>query len=315
MRLVTYCTRDGCAVGDLRGGFVYDLQRCAASAGGRSAGAATEAVPRSVRALIGDGEWLRRSREAFAAAGDLPREQAVELGLATALAEVTLDLPVPDAAQYVCVARNYRAHATESGKELVDRPALFLRVASSLARPGEAIVKPVVSDMLDWEGELAVVIGKPCRHVTVDEALSAVGGYACFNDGSVRDWQRASPQWTAGKNFYKSGSFGPCVTTADEVPGPQELILRTLLNGEVMQQAGTDEMIFSVAEIISYISQYTELVPGDVIATGTPAGVGTRRTPPRYLDQGDVIEVEVEGVGRLSNGVDRERPAQEPDRR
>ena len=163
---------------------------------------------------------------------------------------------------------------------------------------------PRVTDTYDFEGELAVVIGRAGRHVDEAGALDHVAGYACFNDGSVREHQRHTTQFTPGKNFDRSGAFGPWLVTADEVGDPQALSLETRLNGETVQETTTDLMIFPIAEVIAYLSVFTELVPGDVIATGTPGGVGAARTPPLWMQPGDTVEVEISRVGRLANPVD-----------
>lgn len=203
-----------------------------------------------------------------------------------------------------CAALNYPTHVTEGNWDPPTRPSFFLRVAASLCGHRESIIAPRVSDRLDYEGELALVIGTLARHVPAAEALRHVAGYSCFNDGSVRDWSR--PQITPGKNFTATGAFGPWLTTCDEVPDIGTRQLTTRLNGKVMQQAKIDEMIFSIPEQIAYLSTVCELRPGDVVVTGTPGGVGTRLDPQVFLTGGDVVEVEVEGVGLLRNPVERE---------
>jgi len=203
-----------------------------------------------------------------------------------------------------CAALNYPTHVSEGNWEPPTRPAFFLRVAASLCGHREPIIAPRVSDRLDYEGELALVIGIRAHHVPAEEAFRHVAGYSCFNDGSVRDWSR--PQITPGKNFTATGAFGPWLTTADEVPDIETRQLTTRLNGKVMQQAKIDEMIFSIPEQIAYLSTVCELRPGDVVVTGTPGGVGTRLNPQVFLTGGDVVEVEVDGVGLLRNPVERE---------
>lgn len=203
-----------------------------------------------------------------------------------------------------CAALNYPTHVTEGSWEPPTRPAFFLRVAESLCGHRAPIIAPRVSDRLDYEGELALVIGTTAHHVQASEAFRHVAGYSCFNDGSVRDWSR--PQITPGKNFTSTGAFGPWLTTCDEVPDIGSRQLTTRLNGAVMQQAKIDEMIFSIPEQIAYLSTVCALRPGDVVVTGTPGGVGTRRDPQVFLADGDVVEVEVEGVGLLRNPVERE---------
>jgi len=203
-----------------------------------------------------------------------------------------------------CAALNYPTHVSEGNWEPPTRPAFFLRVAASLCGHREPIISPTVSDRLDYEGELALVIGTRAHHVPAEEAFRHIAGYSCFNDGSVRDWSR--PQITPGKNFTATGAFGPWLTTADEVPDIGTRQLTTRLNGKVMQQAKIDEMIFSIPEQIAYLSTVCELRPGDVVVTGTPGGVGTRLNPQVFLTGGDVVEVEVDGVGLLRNPVERE---------
>ena len=210
---------------------------------------------------------------------------------------------VPNPDKVICVGLNYRLHAQESGREPSRHPTLFVRFGASQVGHAEALVRPSVSDKFDYEGELAVVIGRRGRHIPSSGALRHIAGYACFNDGSVRDYQRHSSQFTAGKNFASSGSFGPWLTTAEEIADPAALKLETRLNGAVVQQGSIEELIFSIPDLISYCSTFTELLPGDVIATGTPAGVGFARKPPLYMKPGDTIEVDIEGLGVLRNGV------------
>jgi 2-keto-4-pentenoate hydratase/2-oxohepta-3-ene-1,7-dioic acid hydratase in catechol pathway len=213
-------------------------------------------------------------------------------------------LPVvrrPD--KILCVGINYRPHVEETGREAPRHPVLFVRFRGSLVGHGQPLVRPSASRKFDYEGELAVIVGRRGRHIERDRALHHVAGYACFNDGSVRDFQRHSSQFTAGKNFAGSGSFGPWLTTADEVGDPSRLTLETRLNGMVMQSANVADLIFDVPALVAYCSIFTELLPGDVIVTGTPGGVGYVRKPPVYLAPGDEVEVEVPGVGLLRNGV------------
>ena len=180
---------------------------------------------------------------------------------------------------------------------------LFIRLTDTLLGHRQPVLKPTVSDHLDFEGELALVIGKGGRAISEADALSHVAGYTCFNDVSVRDWQRHTGQITPGKNFPASGPLGPWLVTADEIPDPARLTLTTRLNGEVVQNAPTDDLIFTVPVIIAYVSAFTPLAPGDVISTGTPGGVGFRRDPPLWMKDGDTIEVDISGIGTLSNPV------------
>ena len=221
-----------------------------------------------------------------------------------ALDHVVLHQVIPDTERIICVGRNYKDHAKEMGSEPPAVPNLFLRTAHSLVGHQQSVVKPKVSDQYDYEGELAVIIGRGGRHIPVDKALSYVAGYSCFLDGSIRDYQKHS--FTAGKNFDSSGACGPWLVPAREIPDPQALHLQTRVNGTVMQDATTADMIFPVAELISYVSAFTHLEPGDVLATGTPAGVAAGRTPPVWLAPGDQVEVEIEGIGVLSNMVKAE---------
>lgn len=207
------------------------------------------------------------------------------------------------AARFFCVGINYRPHMIEMGREPPDRPVVFVRFPSSLVGHGEPLIRPEASDQFDFEGELAVVIGRPGRRIGRDRALDHVAGFACFNDGSVRDFQRHSGQFTPGKNFDGSGAFGPWMVTHDEITDPGNLELTTRLNGDIVQRENTGELLFGIAELIEYISVWTELKPGDVIATGTPGGVGAGRNPPLWMQPGDRVEVEISGLGILSNPV------------
>lgn len=214
-------------------------------------------------------------------------------------------LPViPNPSKIICVGLNYRDHVEETGRSESAHPAVFFRLAASQVGHRGAILLPPESDKLDYEGELAVIIGKAGRRIRAEDALAHVAGYACYNDASVRDWQRHASQWGPGKNFVSTGAFGPWMVTADEIdPTAHPLKLETRVNGEVMQRTTTDRMIFPIPEIIRYVSTFTVLEPGDVIVTGTPAGVGMARDPQRFLKPGDRVEVEIEGIGTLVNDV------------
>ena len=205
-----------------------------------------------------------------------------------------------------CIGINYRSHRDEMGRDASDHPTIFVRFPSSLVGHGAPLLRPRASDRFDYEGELAVVIGRAGRRISRERALDHVAGYSCFNDGSIRDYQRHTSQFTAGKNFDRSGSFGPWLATADEVGDPSTLTLTTRLNGEVMQYSTTDLLIFDVADIIVYLSEFTELRPGDIIATGTPGGVGVARDPAVFMQPGDTIEVDISGVGLLCNEIAQE---------
>lgn len=220
--------------------------------------------------------------------------------------EVQLLMPI-EARRIICVGLNYVDHARESGLPLPETPTLFSRFSSSLADPGAPIIRPSVSHELDFEGELAVVIGKAGRHLGADDALDHVAGYSCFNDGSIRDYQLRTPQWTIGKNFDRSGSFGPALVPSSALPpGASGLQIRTRLNGDVVQSSSTDQLIFDVASLVTHISVALTLQPGDVIATGTPSGAGFARVPPLWMKEGDICEVEIEGLGTLRNPVQAE---------
>ncbi len=215
--------------------------------------------------------------------------------------------PVSYPSKIICIGLNYVDHSTESGFIPPDYPTVFSRYSSSLIGHTQALIKPKASNRFDYEGELVAVIGKGGRHIQADCALDHVIGYSVFNDASARDFQKKSPQWTMGKNFDATGAFGPFLVSADELPpGCQGLKLQTRLNGQVMQEANIDDMIFNVASLVTTISEVMTLQAGDVIVTGTPAGVGFARRPPVYMQEGDYCEVEIEGVGLLSNTVKNE---------
>lgn len=224
------------------------------------------------------------------------------------LAAATLAPLVPDPGKTVCLGLNYFDHAKEGGREKPDYPWFFYRGSSSLIAHGAAGVVPKVSSRFDYEAELAVVIGRRVpRHTTQADALQYVLGYSCFNDMSVRDYQKRTPQWTIGKNFDGTGGFGPVLVTADELPpGAVGLKIQGRLNGAVMQDANTSDMIFNVAETIALLAEVLTLEPGDVIAMGTPAGVGQARTPPVWMKAGDTYEVAIEGIGTLVNPIANE---------
>jgi 2-keto-4-pentenoate hydratase/2-oxohepta-3-ene-1,7-dioic acid hydratase in catechol pathway len=249
------------------------------------------------------------SLRALIAAGGL--EEAAKIAAASepdvALEGTHLLPPIPDPGKIICVGLNYHAHVAETGRKLTEKPALFNRFAESQIGHLQPMIKPRESDQLDYEGELAIVIGKAGRRISEQDALGYVAGYACYNDGSVRDWQYHTTQFLPGKNFNGTGAFGPWLVSSDEIPDPSALRLTTRLNGNVMQTATVDMMITSIAAQIAYISTFTTLEPGDVIVTGTPGGVGSKRTPPLFMKAGDVIEVEIDRIGILRNTVVNER--------
>lgn len=220
-----------------------------------------------------------------------------------ALAQVTFLPVIPTPGKVLCIGINYATHVRETGREMPIYPMIFTRFADSQTAHLQPIVRPTASHKLDFEGELAVVIGKPARHVKQADALEYVAGYACYNDGSVRDWQKHTIQFVPGKNFPNTGGFGPWLVTRDEIADPQDLQLTTRLNGEVMQHTSTSDMIFDVRQLIEYCSTFTELAPGDVIVSGTTGGVGAFREPPLWMKPGDTVEVEISRIGTLRNSI------------
>lgn len=216
--------------------------------------------------------------------------------------------PLMRAGKILCVGLNYKAHVEESGMQMPDYPTVFARFNTGLVGHGQPLVKPKSSDQFDYESELAVVIGKTARHVPIGSALSHVAGYSIFNDGSIRDVQLRTPQWTIGKNYDGTGGFGPDLVTADALPaGGKGLRMRGRFNGETVQDTDISDMVFDVATLISLISDAMTLEPGDVIITGTPSGVGLSFKPPKLMKEGDVFEVEIEGIGTLCNPVVNEK--------
>ncbi|MFZ1895593.1 MAG: fumarylacetoacetate hydrolase family protein [Rhodoplanes sp.] len=219
-------------------------------------------------------------------------------------------LPVANPGKVVCLGLNYLDHVKEGPQRdnVPQHPSIFFRSLTSLVAHESAILRPRITETLDYEGELAVIIGKRAKHLTVDAAVSCIAGYSCFNDGSVREFQRRSTQWDMGKNFDRTGGFGPWMVTADELPpGGHGLKLETRLNGQVLQSDNTSNMMFPVAETIAYVTQGMTLEPGDVLVTGTPSGVGHARKPRVWMRHGDVCEVQIEGVGVLRNPIEDER--------
>jgi 2-keto-4-pentenoate hydratase/2-oxohepta-3-ene-1,7-dioic acid hydratase in catechol pathway len=210
--------------------------------------------------------------------------------------------PVPCPGKVVCLGRNYREHADEMGWEQPPWPEVFMRLPDTVLGPFDDALRPSVSERLDYEGELGAIIGAGGRHIPADRALEAVAGYCVLDDVTVRDWQHRGKQWTPGKNFPATMPFGPDLVTADEID-PDDLAIETRVNGEVRQSSRTSQMMFGVAEQIEFISSWTELRPGDVIATGTPGGVGVARKPPVFLRPGDEVEITVETVGTIRHGI------------
>jgi 2-keto-4-pentenoate hydratase/2-oxohepta-3-ene-1,7-dioic acid hydratase in catechol pathway len=250
-----------------------------------------------------------RSVQAFLEAG--PDEQKQILAWATrqfdkgvqvlSLDEVELGPPIPDPEKILCLGLNYPEHAAEAGLAIPPVPTFFAKFRNSLVGPSSPVILPAVSHFIDYEGELVAVIGKRCKHVAEQEALTYVAGYTICNDVSARDLQMQTSQWTAGKAIDTFAPMGPGIVLAADLPDPQALTLVTRVNGEVVQRESTSQMIFSVAATIAFLSSFMTLEPGDVIATGTPSGIGARRQPPRFLHAGDIVEVEIEPIGMIRN--------------
>lgn len=256
-------------------------------------------LPRNLKDLISTPGGL--------AAADAAARKAPTSAVQSISAVTMLPL-IPNPGKIVCMGLNYADHAKEGGNARPEFPSFFLRGNSSMVGHNQPIVRPKASTQLDYEAELAVIIGKKARHLTADNALDCIAGYSCFNDGSIRNYQRKSSQWTIGKNFDGTGPFGPCLVTPDELPpGATGLRIQSRLNGKVMQDANTDVFLWNVVEALRIITECMTLEPGDVIITGTPAGVGYARTPPVWMAPGDICEIEVEGVGILSNPIVDER--------
>ena len=292
MRLGTLQTADGPRPVAARDGGTVDLL------------AADPDLPPTLREILADGSLLGRL------------EAAAGLGVVEPLDPARLLPPIPDPGKILCIGRNYTEHAAETGHTVtLERPEVFLRTRTSLAAPFAPVTVPAVSEQLDYEVEMAVVIGRPGKNIPAGSALAHVAGYTVFNDLSVRDYQLALEQWTAGKNFDGTGPLGPFLVTADEVPDPHSLnlsttVVRTDGTAEELQSSNTSLLVRKIPELIAYISEWTTLETGDVIATGTPAGVGLGRDPRRWLRPGETVIVRVEGLGELRNSVVEEgRPA------
>jgi len=287
MRIVAYEKNGGGAIGVRLEDRVVDLSVAAPD------------LPGTLRGLLAAGP------EAMAAAGRAAEAADGEARLP--LDGLALLPPVPDPPKILCIGRNYAEHAKEGGAEVSAFPDIFMRSRLSLVGDGKPIIRPPVSEKLDFEGELMVVIGKTVHRADRQTALDAIAGYVVFNDATLRDYQRRTTQWTIGKNFDHTGAFGPEFVSADEVPpGARGLSLQTRLNGQVMQDTNTDDMVFPVVEALVVITEAMTLEPGDLLATGTPSGVGYARTPPVWMQPGDRVEVEIEGIGTLSNPVEYE---------
>ncbi len=288
MRLVAFDDGGAARLGVLQGETVVDL---------------AHAAPELPRDLVG---LIRAGYGGFAAAAAAVRTAKADA--TRPLAGLRFRLPVENAGKIVCLGLNYVDHAAEGGHAKPDYPSLFLRCGTSLVAHGEAMWRPTASSKFDYEAELVAVVGRTARHVKAADALACIAGYSCFNDGSLRDYQRKTTQWTIGKNFDRTGGFGPWFVTADELPpGATGLSIQSRLNGKVMQNANTSDMIFPVAETVALLSECLTLEPGDLLVMGTPAGVGYARTPPVWMQPGDTIDIAIEGIGVLSNPI-REEP-------
>ena len=278
MRLATFRTAQGTSYGIVTVKGIVDLKRYI---GNRFA---------DLKALIGGNAFV----EAAKYANEAPDYKE---------SDVTWLPVIPNPDKIICVGLNYQEHVAETGRENTEQPAIFLRVPESQVGHKQPILRPRESKNLDYEAEIAVVIGKGGRRIKQADAWSHIAGYSCYNEGSVRDWQRHTVQWTAGKNFAHTGGFGPWLVTADEIPPNTRMALSCRLNGERMQHATTEQMIFKIPKIIEYVSTWTTLQPGDVLVTGTPGGVGARRNPPVWMKPGDKVEIEIDKVGILENSI------------
>ncbi|HEX3500990.1 MAG TPA: fumarylacetoacetate hydrolase family protein [Stellaceae bacterium] len=290
MRLVAFEHAGAARLGLVEGDSVIDL---------------AEAAPDLPRDLTG---LIRAGAAAFAAAGQAAR--TARPGARHALAGLRFLPPIAKPGKIICLGLNYADHAKEGGHAKPEYPSFFMRCATSLLAHGEAMLRPQASSQLDYEAELVAIVGRTARHVAKERAFDYIAGYSCFNDGSVRDYQRKTSQWTIGKNFDKTGGFGPWFVTADELPlGAVGLTIESRLNGHVMQHANTRDMIVPVAETVALLTECLTLEPGDLLVMGTPAGVGHARKPPVWMKEGDTIEIEIEKIGVLSNPIKDEVPA------
>ncbi|HYX65199.1 MAG TPA: fumarylacetoacetate hydrolase family protein [Burkholderiales bacterium] len=278
MKLATFKTAQGQGYGIVTAKGIVDLKRYI---GNRFA---------DLKALIGGNAFAEAQKHA----NEAPDYQA---------SDITWLPVIPNPDRILCVGLNYQDHVVETGRDNTEQPAIFIRLPESQVGHKQPILRPRESKNLDFEAEIAVVIGRGGRRISQKEAWGHIAGYSCYNDGSVRDWQRHTIQWTAGKNFAKTGGFGPWMVTADEIPPGTKMTLSCRLNGEQMQHANTDQMIFKIPKIIEYVSAWTTLAPGDVLVTGTPGGVGARRTPPVWMKPGDKVEIEIDKVGVLENTI------------
>ena len=288
MRLVTFQGQSGPAIGVRLGDKVIDLSKAAPD------------LPIDMIGLLEGGE--SSLAKAKAAANNAADDAKVDMS------SVKLLVPIARPGKIVCIGRNYTAHAAEGGAETPTYPEVFYRGSTTLIAQGEPIIRPKCSDKLDFEAELVVVIGKLAKHVAEADAGAYIAGYSLFNEGTLRDYQRKSSQWTVGKNFDNTGPFGPEIVTSDEVPeGAKGLRIQSRLNGQIMQDANTDDLVFTIHNLIYRLTECMTLEPGDIIVSGTPAGVGYARTPPVFMKPGDIIEIEVDGIGVLTNTIEDEK--------
>lgn len=249
-------------------------------------------VPRDMLALLEAGRpGLRAAQEAVRGAPRIP------------LAEVRLEAPIARPPKFLAVGLNYADHVAESGREAPEHPTIFNKQSTCVTGPTDPIHVPRASHVVDYEGELGFVIGQRCRHVSRDDAVDVIAGYLVVNDVTVRDWQLRTPTWTMGKSFDTHGPIGPWIVTPDELTDPHQLRLRTWVNGELRQESNTKELIFDCFDLVEHFSTAFTLEPGDIVATGTPAGVGITRKPPELLKAGDVVRIEIEGIGWIENPV------------
>jgi 2-keto-4-pentenoate hydratase/2-oxohepta-3-ene-1,7-dioic acid hydratase in catechol pathway len=268
---------------------------------------ATDSVATRFKGLMSTDNNYPGNLHELLAKGDIALKQAGDIllqGAAIDLSKITYLPPIVNPARIWCIGLNYADHSTESGFAVPTYPAIFSRFPSSMTGHGAPIIRPKVSTQLDYEAELVAVIGKAGRYISKENALAHVAGYSICNDASIRDYQFKSAQWTLGKNFDNTGPFGPLFVTADELPlGASGLRIQTRLNGITLQDANTSSLIFDIATLVHMLSEAVNLLPGDIIVTGTPSGVGLARKPPVWMRHGDVCEIEIEGIGILSNPV------------
>jgi 2-keto-4-pentenoate hydratase/2-oxohepta-3-ene-1,7-dioic acid hydratase in catechol pathway len=313
MEIVTFVEQKGGAVGRgpkvgalLKGEYILDFARAVADSQVEMPRGETASSPANPLAWFDlDDVWLKQARRAYdeVSAKSEGLEDARGKGLLVERSQARLLAPVPRPGKLICIGLNYRDHAAESNLKIPERPVVFSKFTTSVVAPGEPVILPATSQQVDYEAELAVVIGRRTKSVSSRRALEYVLGYTVFNDVSARDFQFADGQWQRGKSCDTFAPMGPAIVTTDDVSDPHKLSIELRLNGKTMQNSNTDQLIFGVPELISFLSATITLEPGDVIATGTPAGVGFARQPPVFLKDGDVMEVEIEKLGKLTSPV------------